>query len=146
MQHLISSFICLITSCFGLTRPSSGVYALANIVALSLWYVGCESVASFNFKICEVFKFSQNCWLSCAASGRQVWMFVAVVSWSRLYVGSSLWLHFSLEILHWDYWMCLCEVFTEQTVKSIIFWYVKLCNLLATFHQVIGYIIYIYIL
>jgi hypothetical protein len=44
-----------ITTCFSLTWPSWGVYALAKIVALSSSYVRCEHVI-FNFQIFKIFK------------------------------------------------------------------------------------------
>jgi hypothetical protein len=54
MQYLFSSFMHLIT-CSGLVWQTSGVYTLAEIVALSSSYITCEHVI-FNFKIFKIFK------------------------------------------------------------------------------------------
>jgi hypothetical protein len=47
----ISSFMYLITTLFGVTQSSSGVYILATIVVLSSKYVACEGVVIFNLKL-----------------------------------------------------------------------------------------------
>jgi hypothetical protein len=46
----------LVTSCFGLTWPSSGVHTVAKIVVLSSYYVGRERVVILNFRIFKIFK------------------------------------------------------------------------------------------
>jgi hypothetical protein len=46
--YLYEYYIYYSTSCFGLTRPSSGVGTLTTIVALSLYYIACETLCYFN--------------------------------------------------------------------------------------------------
>jgi hypothetical protein len=53
----ILSFIHLITIRFALTRPSSGVHNLAEIVALSCYHDAYERAVICNFKNFEAFKF-----------------------------------------------------------------------------------------
>jgi hypothetical protein len=54
-SNTLSFSIHIITTCFGLTRPSSGVCTLAKIVALSSQYVAYERVI-FKSKVLKIFR------------------------------------------------------------------------------------------